>query len=500
MINRQLPEHNAILVGYAALINKYELHIPLPFILSAISKKHTKYTTDTWQIFTPRHAPKNTLYGQLAFAIRYEGIDLAVLNALFAKITTNEIEELIRQEPNGIYARRIWFLYEYLLDVELGILDLTQGNFIDLLDNNLQYTALPRPSKRHRIRNNLPGVKDFCPLIRRTAKLDDFIKQDLSSQALQAVGDIHADVLMRAASFMLLEDSKASYAIEGETPPHNRAERWGRIIGQAGKTSLSKNELERLQKEVIVDSRFIHMGYRHEGGFIGSHDRFNNMLIPSHISAKHQDIDQLINGLIETSKLLKNSDFPPVLAATLIAFGFVFIHPFEDGNGRLHRYLLRHLLIENGFTPKGLVFPVSSIILKRITDYILVLEAYSKPRLSYIEWRATDTGNVEVLNETLDLYRFFDATLQAEFFYECVHETITKALPDEVKYLQRYDLMKSFVNNYIDMPDRTADLLISFLYQNNGKLSNRAKNKEFSLLNKDEIKALENKFIQIFES
>jgi Fic family protein len=305
---------------------------------------------------------------------------------------------------------------------------------------------------------------------------------------------------MRAASFLLLEDSKASYAIEGETPPHNRAERWGRIIGQAGKTPLSKAELERLQKKVIVDSRFIHMGYRDEGGFIGSHDRSTNMPIPSYISAKHQDLDALMEGLIETASLLKDSDFPPVLAATLIAFGFVFIHPFEDGNGRLHRYLLHHVLIETGFTPKGLVFPVSSVILKRITDYVTALEAYSKPRLSFIEWRATDKGNVEVLNETIDLYRFFDATTQAEFFYECVHETITKALPDEVKYLQRYDEMKVFVNNYIDMPDRTADLLIRFLHQNDGKLSKRALDKEFSALTDDEVQVFENKFEEIFNS
>lgn len=500
MIIRALPETDATLAGYAYLINSYELNIPLPFILSAISKKHTKYEIDNWQVFTPRHSPEDTLYGHLVFALRYEGVDLSALNNIFAKVKKSDIESAIKQEPNGTYARRIWFLYEFLQDTKLDIPDLTQGNFVDLIDSKIQYAGPARNSKRHRVRNNLPGVKNFCPLIRRTEKLDALIDQELSKEALESVGAIHPDVLMRAASFLLLEDSKASYAIEGETPPHNRAERWGRIIGQAGKTPLSKAELERLQKEVIVDSRFIHMGYREEGGFIGSHDRSTNMPIPSHISAKHQDLDALMNGLIETAELLSDSDFPPVLAATLIAFGFVFIHPFEDGNGRLHRYLLHHVLIETGFTPKGLVFPVSSVILKRITDYVTALEAYSKPRLSFVEWRATDKGNVEVLNETIDLYRFFDATAQAEFFYECVHETITKALPDEVKYLQRYDEMKAFVNNYIDMPDRTADLLIRFLHQNDGKLSKRALDKEFAALTEDEVKVFENKFEEIFKA
>jgi len=498
IVNRPLPEQNASLAGYAYLINRYELDVPLPFALAAISEKHTKYETNSWRVFTPRHAPEDSLYGHLVFAIRYEGIDLAVLNALFTKIDKSDIEILVTKEPNGAYSRRIWFLYEYLLDVKLNRPDLSQGNFVNLLDDKLQYSATPRPSKRHRIRNNLSGVKNFCPLIRRTEKLDQFIGKTLSEKALENVGAVHPDMLLRAAAFLLLEDSKASYAIEGETPPHNRAERWGRIIGQAGKIPLTKEELKRLQKEVLADSRFVTMGYRKEGGFIGSHDRSTNMPIPSHISAKHDDLDKLMDGLIETATLLKESDFPPVLAATLIAFGFVFIHPFEDGNGRLHRYLLHHMLIQTGFTPDNLVFPVSSIILKRITEYRAALEAHSKPRLSYIQWRATDKGNVEVLNDTLDLYRFFDATLQAEFFYECVEETVTKALPEEISYLQKYDEMKVFINNYIDMPDRLADLLVRFLYQNNGKLSKRAKDKEFATLTNDEIETLENKFANIF--
>ena len=499
MMDRPLPEQNAKIVGYAALVERYGLRAPLPLILSAIGEKHKKYELDGWQVFTPRHAPEDGLYGHLVFALRYEGVDLAVLNALFSKIEKLDLENALRQEPNGAYARRIWFLYEYLQEAELDLPDLVQGNFVNLIDNKIQYAGPARNSKRHRIRNNLPGVKNFCPLVRRTEKLDALIDQDLPQEALKAVETVPPNLLMRATAFLLLEDSKASYAIEGETPPHNRAERWGQIIGQAGTKPLSKTELERMQK-VVIDSRFIHMGYRDEGGFIGTHDRSTNMPIPSHISARHQDLDMLMEGLIETAELLKRSDFPPVLAAALIAFGFVFIHPFEDGNGRLHRYLLHHVLVETGFTPKGLVFPVSCVILKRIVDYIAVLEAYSEPRLSLVEWRAADKGNVEVINETKDLYRFFDATPQAEFFYECVHETITKTLPDEVEYLRQYDEMKAFVNDCIDMPDRTASLLINFLHQNDGKLSNRARNKEFSALTDEEVQAFENKFEEIFKS
>ena len=220
--------------------------------------------------------------------------------------------------------------------------------------------------------------------------------------------------------------------------------------------------------------------------------------MPVLISARAEDLESLLSGFIETYQLLCDSDHDAVLMAALIAFGFVFIHPFEDGNGRIHRYLFHHVLAEKGFVSKGLVFPVSAVILERIDDYRQTLEHYSKPRLDLIEWRPTDKNNVEVLNETIDLYRYFDATRQAEFFFECVEETVNKTLPEEVSYLTKYDLLNDFIKNYIEMPDRLVDLLIRFLNQNDGTLSRRVRDKEFNLLTEAEVQAIENKYDEIF--
>ncbi|WP_181956128.1 hypothetical protein [Bradyrhizobium vignae] len=44
-----------------------------------------------------------------------EGLDLAVLKRLFLAVTEGDIIELARQKPTGLYARRIWFLYEWRL-------------------------------------------------------------------------------------------------------------------------------------------------------------------------------------------------------------------------------------------------------------------------------------------------------------------------------------------------------------------------------------------------
>lgn len=312
------------------------------------------------------------------------------------------------------------------------------------------------------------------------------------------IGTIHPDILQRAAAFMLLKDSKASFAIEGEKPSQSRSERWGKVIAEAGTHPLSHDEFLRLQEILIADFRFTHFGYRNTGGFIGEHERSSGLPMPEHISAKWQDLPALMNALIETENLLKHSEYDPVLLATIIAFGFVFIHPLEDGNGRIHRFLIHHELAQKNFTTRGFVFPVSAVMLDRIIEYRNALQSFSKPRLPFIKWAPTLEGNVDVSNETIDLYRYFDATALAEFLYACIQETIEKTLPEEVDYLKKYDALKEFLNNYITMPDRLIDLMIRFLNQTDGKFSKRALKKEFGALTQQEIITIENAYADIF--
>lgn len=490
------------LAGYAALYFAYELTIPIPDKLALISEKHKRYNTAQWQIFTPRYRPENNLAAHLIFALKYEGIELLLLKKLFETIAVQEWETIVAEEPLSQYRRKIWFLYEWLTQTKLDVPDLSTGNYVDLVDTKLQYglTNLSEPSKRHRIHNNLPGTKDFCPMIRKTALLENYIKEDLSQKTADIIGAIHPDIMNRAAAFLLLKDSKASYTIEGESVPQNRVQRWGRAIGQAGQKPITKEELLRLQQIVIDNPRFVSMGFRTEEGFVGEHDRFYGTPIPAHISARSKNINQLMEGWIATEhKLEKDKGMDAVLAAAMLAFGFVFIHPFADGNGRIHRYLIHHILSRKEFVSKKLIFPISAIILEEIEAYRKVLESFSIPRLEYIEWKPDDKNNIEVLNETIDFYRYFDATAQAEFLYKCVRQTIEKTIPEEVDYLEKYDLMKNYLDTVFQMPDKIVSLLIWFLEKGKGKLSQRAKNKEFSMLSIDEIQELEKQYQYIFK-
>ncbi len=486
---RPLPEA-AVPVGYAALIDAFGLAVPIPIRLAAIGPRHKVYDADDWKLYTPRHRPDASLIGHLTFALRYEGLDLAVLKTLFQATGPEPIAGLVRATPTSAYARRIWFLYEWLLDARLDLPDATSGAYAMVVDPDQQWAAEATTSSRHRVKNNLPGTPAFCPLIFRTPLLEQLVARDLGAEARRLVADVPADLLARTAAFLLLKDSRSSFQIEGEDPPQDRIQRWGQVIGQAGRRPVDRAELERLQRIVIGDARFVHLGLRDQGGFVGEHDRLDGSPIPDHISARHEDLPALVDGLTAFDRQAA-PNLDSVLAAAALAFGFVYIHPFEDGNGRLHRYLIHHVLAERGFNPPGLVFPISAVILDRIDDYRRVLESYSRRLLPLVCWRPTDQGNVEVLNETADFYRYFDATPQAEFLFECVTRAIDIDLPAETAFLRSYDSFKAQVKGMIDMPDRVLDLLFRFLRQNGGALSKRAREKEFAALTDDEATRIE---------
>jgi hypothetical protein len=401
------------------------------------------------------------------------------------------IEDWVKSEPTGQHARRIWFFYEWLTGQKLALPDAPKAPYVGALDEKRQFAVNGETITRYRIRNNLPGAPAFCPLVRRTKHLAAMGGEALADEARAVVQGTAPDLMARAAAFLLLEDSKASYVIEGERPPQDRIQRWGQAIGEAGQHPLTPDEFLHLQRIVIGDPRFTRLGWRTEDGFVGNRDRETNAPIPDHISARPEDLAGLIDGLIAYAERSEKGGINPIVAAAAVAFGFVFIHPFEDGNGRIHRWLVHHMLARGGFNPPGIIFPVSAVFLEQIERYREALKHYSRPRLLLTVWETTPSLNVRVLNQTRDLFRFFDATWQAEFVADSVVHTIRKTLPHEVDYLRRYDQAKQRVEAFVQMPDATFDLMMGFLRQNQGQFSQRARTKEFAALTDEEAAAIE---------
>ena len=480
------------LAGWAALVHALGLKVPVREP-SAISAKHvggSQRMDGPWRVFDKRYKSGGDVTDHLTFALRHEAMDLLVLKRALEAVPAEMIEAFVRETPTGAVARRLWFFYEMLSGNRLDLNDAQNVAAVDALDSELYFTSDPKLSQRHRVRDNLLGSAGFCPTIRKSEKLLAYVELDLAQQAHETIVKTGSKLSARAASFMLLADSRASFEIEGERPPQNRIERWGRAVLGAGKRPLNQTEIYRLHTILIGDDRFTEIGYRTAGVFLGERDYTNNP-IPEFIGARQADVPALMTALNECNNRMRPSDLDAVLQAAAIAFGFVYIHPLADGNGRLHRCLIHHVLSERKFTPPGMVFPVSSVMLDRIDDYRDALQAHSAPLMPFIEWKVTADQNVEVINDTSDLYRYFDCTAEAEFLYACVKRTVEHDLPREIDYLKRHDAALQRLMNAVEMPDRLAQSLILFIRQNNNQLGRRRRENEFEKLSDEEVATIE---------
>ncbi|HEX3745735.1 MAG TPA: Fic family protein [Bryobacteraceae bacterium] len=453
---------------------------------------------EDWTVFDRRYWPGESLLDHLNFALRHEPLDLLILKRILQAMPKARLTAFVRAAPTGILNRRLWYFYETLTGRTLDLKDTAGVAAVDLLDPAAYFTGRPRASKRHRVRDNLLGSDRFSPIIRRTKLLNEFVALDLSAKAKETVGRTGAHLVARAASFLLLADSRASFQIEGERPPRGRLERWGRAVLQAGKHPLSLEEIVRLQRVLIGDTRFTHVGLRSDGVFLGERDH-NADPLPEFIGARPEDLADLMAGLLEANHRMREDDLDPVLKAAATAFGFVYIHPFEDGNGRMHRCLIHHVLAERKFTPPGMVFPVSSVMLDRIDDYRSTLQGHSGPLMPYIEWRPTPERNIEVLNDTADLYRYYDCTAEAEFLYSCVRRTVEEDLPREIEYLRRHDEAIHRIMDVVEMPDRIAEDLVYYIRANKGALAKLRRKRQFQKLSDGEVAMMERIVREVFD-
>ena len=178
-------------------------------------------------------------------------------------MTPEEFLAYVQSKPTGKYARRLWFLYEFLTGTRLPMDDVEQGNYIDLLDPDQYYTVAPaRQVRRQRINDNLLGDGRFCPTIRRTDTLRGFEATDLSQRCREVVARYSPELLKRAMSYLYTKETKSSFEIEHIKPNSTRTERFIALLQMAQSEDFcEKTRLIELQNR-IVDPRFRASDYR----------------------------------------------------------------------------------------------------------------------------------------------------------------------------------------------------------------------------------------------
>lgn len=480
--------------GYEALIRRYDLsvlpHYHSSFILTKGNHRTHQLKGKTTDYFRSTYRPTGDLWGHLEFALKYDGINLEILSFLFQKISNRELTEAVRRHPTSKYARQAWFLFEFLSKKKLGLPDLIQGNYINLLEPDDYYTAPSISLKRYRLNNNLLGGHDFCPLVRRTPELKSFEKKALDTEVSRITEKYSPKVLERAINYLYTKETRSSFEIEHVRPTEKRIHIFSKLLRKAGELEkLDRNEFFHLQN-LIVEERFKDSDFRKKQNYVGESWGYQKEYV-HFISPKPKDVEDMMNGLMVCNDRLSPSLVHPLIHAAAIAFGFVFIHPFEDGNGRLHRFLIHHILAKREFTPKGIVFPISATLLNNLKKYDAILESFSRPLMDILDYEVREDGSLTAENNDPRHYRYLDMTFICEQMFEILEKTIHEEFIQELNFIQRYDKIKKTIQGVIDMPDSLINLFVRLCLQNKGKLSITKRKAYFSKLTDKEIGQLE---------
>ena len=218
---------------------------------------------------------------------------------------------------------------------------------------------------------------------------------------------------------------------------------------------FDKSHLVDLQNR-IVDPRFRDPDYRTSQNYVGEAVGWQREKV--HFACpKPEDLPVLMDGLIAAHQRMGRDPFSPVAHAAAVAYGFVFLHPFEDGNGRIHRFLIHNVLARRGFTPQGIMFPVSAAMLRNAAEYDASLEAFSRKLMPLVEYTLDEEGRMVVQNDTVTWYRYIDMTPQVEALFRFIEKTINTELVEELDFLRSYDQSKQAIQALVDSPESYAD-------------------------------------------
>lgn len=162
----------------------------------------------------------------------------------------------------------------------------------------------------------------------------------------------------------------------------------------------------------------------------------------------------------------------PLVVAAIASFGFVFIHPFMDGNGRLSRFLFHHALCQSGKLARGLLLPVSVAMKRNEQEYLATLQQFSVPARERWKVLWMDEGNYAFeFKGSAAIYRYWDATACVEFGYRMAEQALEIDLRKETEFLARYDAVFKAVDAQYDVRGSDLATLVRCCLENDGRLS-----------------------------
>lgn len=468
-------------LGYQALIEHYALKVPplaQTYVLAPRTGvvRHVVSADGTERIEIPRnrYAENQGLVAQLTFALKRENLNLTVLAALFeVPEIVPVLQSWLNDSPTSSYARLSAHLAKWLTGATFEFTLPAGAPRVRVLDADKYVTGPSTTDSQFGVINNLLGTPAFCPMVRLTDTLRSLLEKNLRARVSEAMADLDPEMLARAIDYLYLSETRSTFSIEKEIPDAHRAEKFRRLLELAGEPGQLTEEQVCNWQNSIISAYFAEGCYRTRQNWLSRSGRLRN--IADYIPPAPEQVGPMMDGVAKLAQLGASNLIDPAIAATCAAFGLVYVHPFLDGNGRLHRFLLHHVLRQAGYTPAGVVLPLSARMLRSLEIYSQLLKSYSQPRTALLDYVLDDESQTIFIKSPQPswLYASFDATALCEFILSCIEQCVEEDLAHEIHYLQGYDQAKARLEAWLDLPQSRLNLLIQLVVQGHGELSQR---------------------------
>lgn len=447
------------------------------------------------ETYVEAYRPGATLSGHLTFAFKHEGIHLEFLARLYRLPgVKHDLEQWISSEPTGAYARRACFFFEWLMSDQLESPGVPQANYVDALPAEDFFVGHAILNKRWRVRDNLPGNRDYCPIIRRVDAVKAAEQYNLSAKLSELEADYGIDLIMRSTVWLTVKESRASFLIEHEQNKEDRIRRFAAVMeSECGKhgNPFAQETLALLQRGILGDTSLCY-GARKSPVYVGHSARYQPVV--DYIAPHWDHLDSMLAGL--ACFLARTQDGSPIVRAATASFGFVYAHPMADGNGRISRFLINDVLRRDGVVPPPIILPVSATITNSTHNraaYDKVLERFSRPLMRHYadqyhfgEASIAEDGveynlYFQGYDDALPAWRYPDLTAHVIYLAEVIDATLTIEMRSEARFLQANDNARSAIKNFLEAPDNELDAIIRSVRENGNAISNKLR-KRYSLL------------------
>ena len=171
------------------------------------------------------------------------------------------------------------------------------------------------------------------------------------------------------------------------------------------------------------------------------------------------------------------AELDSIATAAIASFGFVFIHPFLDGNGRLSRFLFHKTLAQAKALPDGLLLPVSIAMKRNEAEYLSALRHFSAPTRDFWKARYIDDRDIDLtFKGEPAIYRYWDATPCVEFSYRMAEQALERDLRGETEFLLNYDAIVKVVDERYDVRNNDLTTIVLRALKSEGVVSKHSRN------------------------